>query len=247
MPAPRVLLVKLSSLGDVVHNFPAVTDLAGHFPGARIDWAVEEAYAGLVRLHPAVGAVIPVALRALRARPLERARWRNLAAARRALAQGEWDYVVDTQGLLKSALVARAANGPSFGPDRASARERLAARFYDVPVAVPRARHAVERNRAEVAGVFGYDVRGPARYGLLAPAAPPPWAPRQRYCVLLHAASRDAKRWSAARWVELGQLLAACGCAAVFPGGSDGERREAARLAAQVPGAMAAPPMALAE
>src|SRR5690606_12900713 len=112
MPAPRVLFVKLSSLGDVVHHFPAVTDLAARLPGAHVAWAVEEAYVDLVRLHPAVSEAIPVGLRGLRARPLDGARWRRAAGARRALAAGGFDFVIDTQGLLMSALVARAAAGP---------------------------------------------------------------------------------------------------------------------------------------
>ena len=138
MPAPRVLFVKLSSLGDVIHHLPAVTDLAEHRPDARIAWAVEEAYAPLVRLHPAVEEVVPVGLRSLRGNPLERSRWSRLAEARRALARGGWDYVIDSQGLLKSALVARAASGIRFGMDRKSSRERIAARFYDVRLPVAR-------------------------------------------------------------------------------------------------------------
>lgn len=246
MPAPRVLFVKLSSLGDVVHHFPAVTDLAARYPGAHVAWAVEEAYADLVALHPAVSEAIPIGLRGLRARPLDAAGWRRAAAARRRLAAG-FDFVVDTQGLLKSALVARAAPGPRFGFDRASAREKAACRFYDVRLHVPRDRHAVERNRALVAQVFGYGAGAAADYGLAAPPSAPAWAPPQPYAVLLHAASRAAKRWPQERWIALAQTLAARGCAAVFPGGSDAERSEAARLAAHVPGGLAAPPMDLRE
>src|SRR5688500_5763586 len=98
MPAPRVLFVKLSSLGDVIHHLPAVTDLARHRPEVRIAWAVEEAYAELVRLHPAVQEVIPVGLRGLRSGPLSADRWKRLGLARRVLARGKWDYVVDSQG-----------------------------------------------------------------------------------------------------------------------------------------------------
>ena len=210
MPAPRVLFVKLSSLGDVIHHLPAVTDLATHREGTYVAWAVEEAYAELVRLHPGVHEVIPVGLRNLRRGPLERSRWGRLAEARRALARGQWDYVVDSQGLLKSALVARAAGGIRFGLDKASARERIAARFYDVKLPVARERHAVERNRDLVAQVFGYLPSGEARYGLSAPEAPPPWAPPQPYAVLLHAASRRQKAWPDDRWIALGNLLAAC-------------------------------------
>ena len=147
MPAPRVLFVKLSSLGDIVHHLPAVTDLAEHRPGARIAWAVEEAYVDLVTLHPAVAEAIPVGLRGLRRAPFAPSRWGRMARARRAMRSRGWDFVVDSQGLLKSALVARFARAPAFGFDAKSARERLAARFYDVKVRVPRELHAVERNR----------------------------------------------------------------------------------------------------
>ena len=247
MLAPRVLFVKLSSLGDVVHLLPAVTDLLAHRPGARIAWAVEEAYAELVRLHPGVSEVIPVGLRGLKRNVLDAQRWARLGTARRTLRGGEWDFVVDAQGLIKSALVARSARGATFGFDKASARERAATRFYDVKIAVARARHAVERNRELVARVFGYAVAGEARYGLRAPPAAPSWAPFDRYAVLLHAASRADKRWPAEHWVALGKLLAQNGHTAIFPGGTAAERADAARLAAQVPGAIAAPAMGLAE
>src|SRR5215472_5290200 len=138
MPGPRILFVKLSSLGDVIHNLPAVTDAAAHHPGAHIAWAVEEAYVDIARLHPAVSQTIAVGLRGLRRRPLSGEGWRRLTAARREVREGRWDYVIDTQGLLKSAWIARAAHGPAFGLDAASARERFAARFYDVKLPVPR-------------------------------------------------------------------------------------------------------------
>jgi heptosyltransferase-1 len=247
MPAPRVLFVKLSSLGDVVHHFPAVTDLAARRPDARIAWAVEEAYVELVRLHPAVSEVFPVGLRGLKARVLDPARWRRLAAARRALAREPFDYVVDAQGLLKSAVIAGMARGPRFGPDRASAREKAASRLYDVRLPVARDRHAVERNRALVGQVFGYEARGPARYGLSAPAVPAPWIRQGRYAVLLHAASAAAKRWPEDRWIALGRRLAERGCACVLPGGTPAEREAAARIAREIPDALAAPAMGLTE
>lgn len=245
MPGERILFVKLSSLGDVIHHLPAVTDLIGHRPEAHIAWAVEEAYAALVRLHPAVRESIPVGLRALRARPHEADRWRSIAAARRQIASQRWDYVIDTQGLLKSALVTRAARGRSFGLDRASAREGVAALFYDERIPVPRALHAVDRNRSLVAQVFGYTPEGPAEYGLESPPYPPMWAPRGHYAVMLHAASREDKHWPHARWVQLATELARRGYATVFPGGTDAERIAAGQLALLVPGAMAAPPMDL--
>ena len=248
MPGPRILLVKLSSLGDVIHLMPAVSDLRRRLPGAYVAWAVEAPYVELVRLHPGVDEAIPVALRALRRAPLKAHAWRDLRSARGALGRGRWDYVVDAQGLIKSAVVASWARAPVFGMDAKSAREPIAARFYEVRVAVPRGSHAVVRNRRLLGEVFGYAADTPARYGMRAPEAPPAWAPAGRYAVLLHAASRAAKLWPDDRWIALARELAAQGYTPVFPGGTAAERESAARLASAVgPDAIAAPAMALAE
>ena len=247
MGAPRVLFVKLSSLGDVVHHLPALTDFVRHHPDAHVGWAVEDAYLELVRLHPALTEAFPVNLRGLRRAPWSGAQWRALAQTRRLLRNQAWDYVIDTQGLLKSGLVAACARGPHFGFDRSSARERLAARCYDVGIPVARGQHAVRRNRQLVAAVFGYPIDETADYGLHTPATPPAWAPQGPYLVMLHAASRAAKTWPAARWVELGRRLADHGYSLVLPGGNARERAAAASIAAQIPNASAAPATSVAE
>ena len=245
MPGPRILFVKLSSLGDVIHHLPAVTDAAAHLPGAHIAWALEDAYVEIARLHPAVAQTIAVGLRGLRRDPLAAGRWKRLAGARREVREGRWDYVIDTQGLLKSAWIARASSAPRFGLDASSARERIASRFYDVKVRVPRALHAVERNRRLVGAVLGYKPRGEATYGIVASAEAPGWAPRTPYVVMLHAASRASKRWADGHWVALAKTLSSRGYSSVFPGGTDAERAAAASLARQVDGAIAAPAMDL--
>jgi heptosyltransferase-1 len=247
MLAPRILFVKLSSLGDIVHSLPAVTDLAESRPDAHLAWVVEEAYVDLVNLHPAVSETIPFNLRGLRRNPLRPSGWRRIAGARQGVGAGGWDYVVDAQGLIKSAIVAKFARAPAFGLDAKSARERLAARFYDVKIPVPWSLHAVDRNRKLMGEVFGYTPAGAPRYGLSRPEARPAWAPAGRYIVMLHAASRAAKRWPQERWIALGQLLAAHEYAMVLPGGTPAERATSARMAAQLPHAMAAPAMSLGE
>jgi len=247
MAAPRVLFVKLSSLGDVIHHLPAVTDLAAHRPGVEVHWAVEEAYAGLVGLHPAVARAISVGLRRAKGTPFSHASWRDLIAARSVLRETPYDYIVDTQGLTKSAAVARSARGPTFGFDRASAREAFAARFYDVGVKVPRALHAVERIRRLVGSVFGYAPAGRVDYGLAAPGTPPAWLGAGPYVVALHAASRAAKRWPEAHWIALAMRLSERGWRMVYPGGNATERATAERLAVASPGGIAAPPMDLVE
>src|SRR4051812_15567149 len=143
----RILFVKTSSLGDVVHNGPAVSDVARALPGAQIDWVVEETFAEVAAMHRAVRRVIPVAVRRWRSTLWRAATWREMRAFRAMLRSARYDAVLDTQSLLKSALIASLAHGQRHGLDRASAREALAARFYDATYPVPRGLPAVERTR----------------------------------------------------------------------------------------------------
>ena len=241
----RILFVKTSSLGDVVHHCPAVSDAARALPGATIDWAVEEAFAGVVEMHRAVRRVIPVAMRRWRRSLWRPQAWSEIGALRRALAAERYDAVIDAQSLLKSALITSLANGTKHGLDRASAREPLATRFYDVAHAVPKGLHAVERNRMLTALALGYPVPSPAGSGRLdfglEPASEA--APDERPAVFLTMTSRSDKLWPEERWIELGRALAAH---VVLPWGSEAERNRAERIAlalgrATVPSRMALP------
>jgi heptosyltransferase-1 len=220
----RILFVKTSSLGDVVHHCPAVSDAARHFPGAVIDWVVEEAFAAIPPMHPAVRRAVPVALRRWRRSLWSPSSWAEMRGFRRALGGERYDAVIDTQSLVKSALIACAAEGERHGLDRASAREALAARFYDVTHAVRKGQHAVERNRQLVAAALGYALQGPPDYGLRRNRAA---APGGDYAVFLTMTSRADKLWPEARWVALGRAL---GLRVVLPWGSDAERERAGRI-----------------
>jgi len=238
---PRILFVKTSSLGDVVHQCPAVSDAARRLPGAEIDWVVEEGFAGIARMHRAVHRVVPVALRRWRGAPWKRSVWRELAQFRASVAAERYDAIVDTQGLLKSALITRAARGRRHGMDRASAREGLAAHFYDVRHAVPRGLHAVERNRRLTAAALGYALEGNADYGLKSASQAPTAG---AYAVLLTMTSRADKLWPENRWIELGRALA---LPVVLPWGSVAERERAERIGRAIGQAVVPKAMALDE
>ena len=242
-----VLLVKTSSLGDVVHNLPVASDIRARFPQARIDWVVEEGFADIPRLHPAVGQVIPVAVRRWRRALLSPATWRELRAYRDAVRVEQYDLVLDTQGLVKSALLARQAWGKRAGYAVEAAREPLAARFYDATYVIPKNLHAVERNRWLAAAALGYAPDLPLDYGIAAAPLVAPWLPAVPYCVLLTASSRADKLCPEADWLQLAAALNARGLACVLPGGSAEERARAARLAGGMAQAVAAPPMGIAE
>ncbi len=243
----RILIVKTSSLGDVIHNLPVVSDIRRYFPDATVDWCVEENFAAIPRLHPGVGKIIPVAVRRWRKNIFKAATWREIAEFRRALQAGPYDAVVDTQGLLKSALMARQANGPTLGYDASSAREPMAARFYDRKFSVSRELHAVVRNRRLAAAGLGYSADGEPDYGIEAVPVGFAWLPHRPYVVFLTATSRDDKLWPEANWLALGQQLNSLGISAVLPGGSPVERERASRLVAGIPGAVAAPAMNIAD
>jgi heptosyltransferase-1 len=234
---PRVLFIKTSSLGDIVHNCPAVSDVARCVPGAAIDWVVEEAFAEVAALHAGVRRVIPIAIRRWRAALLAGATWSELAAFRDALRAERYDAVIDSQGLVKSAVVAALAHGRRHGFDRANAREPFAAHFYDSPHAVPASLHAVERNRGLAAAALGYALPAGCDYGLRAEGELPLRA-REPYAVLLTMTSRDDKLWPEEGWRSLGAWLARRGLQCLLPWGSDEERRRCARIAAAIPGAL---------
>ncbi|MBI4998742.1 MAG: lipopolysaccharide heptosyltransferase I [Rhodocyclales bacterium] len=243
----RILLIKTSSLGDVVHNLPVATDLARHFPEAAIDWVVEEGFAELPRLHPAVRRVIPVAIRRWRRSLYAPATWREIGAFRRAIRAESYDAVVDSQGLLKSALITALAIGERIGHDAHCAREPVAARFYDRRIFVSRSQHAVERNRQLAATALGYRLSPTIDYGIETPPLVAPWLPKGDYAVLLTATSRADKEWPEEDWQALGMALIATGLRCVLPGGSAAERQRAGRLATSLGRAVAAPPMNLTE
>lgn len=237
----KILLVKTSSMGDVIHNLPVVGDISEAFPGCVVDWVVEDAFAAIPALHPGVRRVIPVGVRRWRKDWVAEATRREIRDAKELFQDEHYDLVVDTQGLLKSALLARWARGPICGCNWDTAREKLASLFYDRRVRLDWSRHAVERNREIAALCLGYGVTTPARYGIRAPRRELAWLPPGRYAVLLHATSRADKLWPEDNWVALGGRLRAAGLGLALPWGSGPERERAERLAARLPGAVVPP------
>ena len=241
----RVLIIKTSSLGDVLHTLPAVSDAASLLPDVRFDWVVEEAFREVPAWHAAVDEVIPVALRRWKHNPVRVLRAGEPQAAVRHLRGRRYDMVIDAQGLLKSAVIARFARGPRAGLDRHSAREPLASRAYKLKFAIPRNRHAVERVRQLFAAALGYEP----------PATQPEYGIRQRFAagerhshlVFLHGTTWQTKHWPESYWAELARMAIACGQQVKLPWGNAVERQRAERLAAIGNGIEVLPRMQLGE
>jgi len=228
-----VLFIKTSSLGDVIHHMPALTEAHAKRPDVRFAWVVEEAFAPLVQLHPLVAEVIPVAARNWRRAPWQGSTWQEIGRFVRRLRSRRYHAVIDTQGLfLKSALLARAARGRRHGYDPNSIKEPFACMFYNVRHAVEWKQHAIARNRALTGAALGYTPDGPPDFGLDRTAlAEPAAAP---YGVLLHATARADKEWPEANWRMLAAVLGA-DVDLVVPFGTEAERERASRIAAATP------------
>ncbi len=236
----RILIVKTSSMGDVVHALPMAADIARARPEAVVDWLVEQSFAPLPSMSRHVAAVHQVALRRWRRSLLSRATRAEIASVKRNVRRAAYDLVIDAQGLLKSAWVARWARAPIAGLASDSARERVASTFYSRRVSVPREMHAVERCRALAAAALDYTASDSPRFDLTCHAKPAITV-NGPYAVLLTNASRATKRWPAQRWVDVERELAERGMISLLFWGSDSEERPTRELAAAMRRAVVAP------
>ncbi len=227
----RILIVKTSSMGDVIHTLPAVTDAARVFPDARFDWLVEDTFAEIPAWHPAVDRVIPVALRRWRRQPWQffvRNEWRGFL---HELRTRRYDLVIDAQGLIKSALLTRFVNAPVVGFARHSVREPLATLAYRTQVNVPYEMHAVERTRHLFAKSLDYPCPADlGDYGLRVFADPKQIRTVQQV-VLVHATTRSEKHWPEEHWQQLCWDLSESGFAVRLPWATTVDRERAERIA----------------
>ena len=265
--SPKILLVKLSSLGDVLHNLPIVWDLRARLPDAQIDWVVEEAYVHL--LEPllsrdgfkGIDRIIPFGLRRWKKNLFSLTTWKEFFAFKKILQSTTYDILIETQGLLKSAIVcsltkkrsdavvAGLANATEF-----SGYEPLARAFYNQSVHVPTQCHAVDRSRWVMCSALDLSLIG---RGDIPQFYPPSFAQaipkstleglKSPYVLCFHSTAREAKRWSNENWVALGKDLSTRGYQLVFPWGNATEKSVSELLASQIPGALVPPTFSIEE
>jgi len=244
----------VSSLGDVLHNLPMVADILRHHPDANIDWVVEEGYVSLVRLNPHVRRIIPFALRRWRRGLASAATRAEIRAFVRALREETYDYVFDTQGLLKTGLIMGGARirpgGAKVGlanGSEGSGYEGVSRFFHTRSIRLDPRTHAVARGRLVAGAALGYAVDTPPDFGLPAPdaSARPLFLPREDYAVFFHGTARDAKKWARENWIATGKALAPM--PVLLPWGSPQEKHEAEQLAAALPNARVLPRLSMME
>ena len=236
----KVLIVKMSSMGDVIHCLPAVTDLLRNMPDTSVDWVVEEGLQDIPALHPGVRRVIPIAIRRWRKR------WLSAGAEiqnfRSELHSESYDLVIDAQGLVKSAVVAAMARGTVTGFDRKSAREPVANLLYRKHIAVARDMHAIQRQRRLFAQIFDYPIPAKLDYGLGQTKATP-----SKDIIFFHGTTWASKHWPDHYWLELAQRCASSGYRVVLPYFDSAEQARAETIMASIDSARTLPPGSLKE
>lgn len=243
----RVLIVKTSSMGDVIHTFPAVEDALRNRPDISFDWCVEEAFAAVVALHPAIGTIHKVALRRWRKKPFDGGTWREMAGLRRALRSRRYDLVIDAQGLLKSAVVAKQSGAPIAGFDRSSAREPSATLLYERKYAVRRELHAIERTRRLFGLALGYQAGLSTLSSGIVPPAGGLSGVEGKTAFLLHGTSREDKKWPVEDWVETARRLVSQQFTPIVTWSNEAEKRVAEAIAGAVPETVLVPKSPLAD
>lgn len=227
----RVLIIKTSSLGDVIHTLPAITDAASILEDVKFDWAVEEGFAEIPDWHPAVDEVIPVAIRRWRKQPLESLRGPEWRHCKRLLSRNHYDAVIDAQGLIKSAWLTRYVAAPRWGFDNKSAREPLASMAYHHKVPVSRELHAVERIRRLFAAALRYRLpEAKGTYGI-DPELFGDGTNQEPNLICLHGTARDEKLWPEGHWQALVKQAVTAGFRVSLPWGNEEERERAVRIA----------------
>lgn len=218
-------------MGDLIHTLPAVTDAQKAIPGIRFDWVAEEGFAEIPLWHTAINKVFPIAIRRWRKNLKKSSVRQEVTSFVKEIKRHKYDYVIDAQGLIKSAVVGRFANGSYCGMDKQSCKESLASLLYTNKYSISKEAHAIERVRRLFSGILGYTYQsGVLDYGLL-PSGFKESHQQKPYLVFLHGTSGDYKLWPVDQWVKLRNIALAKGYSIYLPWGNEQEKTRAEQIA----------------
>lgn len=227
----RILVIKLTSLGDVIHTLPAITDVQRHYPGLEIDWMIDQSFQEIATFHPAVHTIFPTNHRKWLRNWGQRESYQAAYKLVRSVRQTEYDLVIDAQGNVKSAFLALCARGKKAGYDPKSAAEAVASFAYHYRYHMPKVEHAIPRLRRLFAAALDYPFpKDKAEYGIDRAKFIPPPIELSHYVTFVHSASWETKLWPEFHWQELIRQTLDAGYQIVLPWGSSDEERRAKRL-----------------
>lgn len=248
----KLLLVKTSSMGDLIHTFPALTDLSEACPHQyEITWVVEESFADIAKMHPMTKEVIIFGSRRWKKNLFKRQTWQEFGAFKQALRAEKWDLIVDCQGLFKSAVITKIAaqkgSIPTYSYSKESIRDKSAARFYQHGFSVAKGLTAIERNRQLFSKIFNYTPKPLANFGIQHWDEQSKLTPNVPFAALIHGTSAENKEWPEEKWIEIGLWLRAKGLISVLFWGNNREHERALRIASQIEDAIVMPRVSIHE
>jgi heptosyltransferase I len=235
-------------MGDLIHTLPALSDAKKRHPEIRFDWVAEQAFAEIPSWHAAVEDTIPIRLRSFKRQPFSSKVHEETVLALRRLRSRRYEYIIDAQGLIKSAAVGCLARGDfRAGMDWSSCKEGAASLAYRKRFKIDRNRHAIDRIRELFAKIFEYDYDDiQLDYGLNRrkfgsfPAKRP-------YVVFLHGTSAEKKLWNNVEWIQLARFADETDFDVLLPWGNSEERLRAETLASTGRNLTVLPSMGLTE
>jgi len=216
----RILIIKTSSLGDIVHCLPVINDIKYFVPESSIDWLVEECFADVPRLHPGVDSVITISLRTWKKNLRKKSTWIGLYKSIKAIRENHYDIIIDFQGLLKSAFFTLFTRGDIHGFDKTSIREGAASYFYKFTHTVSKQIHAVVRNRELASKCFQYELLDQSAHFGLEIHNINNFNLSERYVVLIHGSSKKSKQWPKEHWLKVIQFFNGLGLRVLLPWGN---------------------------
>jgi heptosyltransferase I len=216
----RILIIKTSSLGDIVHCLPVINDIKYFVPESSIDWLVEECFADVPRLHPGVDSVITISLRTWKKNLRKKSTWIGLYKSIKAIRENHYDIIIDFQGLLKSAFFTLFTRGDIHGFDKTSIREGAASYFYKFTHTVSKQIHAVVRNRELASKCFQYELLDQSAHFGLEIHNINNFNLSERYVVLIHGSSKKSKQWPREHWLKVIQFFNGLGLRVLLPWGN---------------------------
>lgn len=248
----KLLLIKTSSMGDLIHTFPALTDLSRNCQGEyEITWVVEESFVDIAKMHPMTKEVIVFGSRRWKKNIFKRETWQEFNTFKKQLRSEKWDLIVDCQGLFKSAMITKLAAQkgkiPTYSYSKASIRDPFAARFYDHGYSVEKGLTAIERNRQLFGKIFNYTPAPLADFGIQHWNEISELTPEHPFAALIHGTSAENKEWPEEKWVAIGHWLSEKGLISILFWGNAREHERAIRIAEQIPNAIVMPRVSIQE
>ncbi len=245
----KALIIKLSSMGDLIHTLPALTDAKKAIPAIEFDWVAEPAFAEIPTWHPSVNRVIEAPIRQWKRNKWQAFRAGAIKQFKQSLRQTDYDLIIDAQSALKTAIISTQAAGPRAGMDKQSVREYGAQWFYQQRYFIDKNQHAINRTRQLFARALNYpEPESSPDFGINRnQLTEPPVTLPEKYIVCVHGTTWKTKHWQQTHWQTLINIITKNNLSVVLLFGNENEKKRSEQLAKNNKNVLVMPKLSLSE